>query len=109
VAWFGCAVPPSRVTGPVDAHAGRTETAILLALDPSVVRADALEPGNPAPLAELLPTLLRGGVAAVSPNGVLGDPRGATAEEGEELLTIMVGQLRERLARWQPDDRGRLS
>ena len=32
VAWSGCAVPGG------DAHAGRTETSILLALDPSVVR-----------------------------------------------------------------------
>lgn len=102
VAWFGCTVPRG------DAHAGRTETAILLALDPSVVRIEALEPGNTASLAELLPTLVRGGVAAASANGVLGDPRGATAREGEELLEVMVGQLRERLERWLPDDRGRL-
>lgn len=102
VAWFGCAVPLG------DAHAGRTETAILLALDPAMVRADALEPGNIAPLRELLPVLTSGGVAAASPNGVLGDPRGATAREGDELLAEMVGELRERLARWEPDDRGRL-
>lgn len=102
VAWFGCAVPRG------DAHAGRTETAILLALDPSVVRREALEPGNTAPLRDLLPTLVRGGVAAASPNGVLGDPRGATAREGEELLEELVGRLRERLDRWLPDDRGRL-
>ncbi|WP_300007779.1 mycofactocin biosynthesis peptidyl-dipeptidase MftE [Pseudonocardia sp.] len=101
-AWFGCAVPRG------DAHAGRTETAILLALDPSVVRDADWEPGNTAPLAELLPTLVRGGVAAASPNGVLGDPRGATAQEGAELLEAMVTRLRDRLARWQPDDRGRL-
>lgn len=107
VAWFGCAVPQSGTHGG-DAHAGRTETAILLALDPSVVRIEAMEPGNTAPLAELLPTLVRGGVAAASANGVLGDPRGATAREGEELLEGMVGQLRERLGRWLPDDRGRL-
>ena len=102
VAWAGCVVPDG------DAHAGRTETAILLALDPGVVRLEAVEPGNPAPLAELLPILVRRGVAAASPNGVLGDPRGATAAEGERLLADMVGQLRGALARWAPDDRGRL-
>lgn len=102
VAWFGCAVPRG------DAHAGRTETALLLALDPDVVRVDALEAGNTAPLAELLPVLVRGGTAAASPNGVLGDPRGATAAEGEELLAGLVDDLRARLARWSPDDRGRL-
>jgi mycofactocin precursor peptide peptidase len=103
VAWFGCAVPSG------DAHAGRTETSILLALDPAVVREHALEAGNTTPLAELLPTLVKAGVAAASPNGVLGDPRGSTAEEGERLLAEMVGQLRGRLARWSPDDRGRLT
>lgn len=107
VAWFGCTVPQSG-TRRGDAHAGRTETAILLALDPSVVRPGDWEPGNTAPLAELLPTLVRGGVAAASPNGILGDPRGATAEEGEELLAGMAADLRYRLTRWQPDDRGRL-
>ena len=44
VAWSGCVVPGG------DAHAGRTETSILLALDPSVVRLDAAEVGNTAPL-----------------------------------------------------------
>ncbi len=102
-AWFGCAVPAG------DAHAGRTETSILLALDPAVVHLGRMEPGNTAPLASLLPVLTRGGVAAASPNGVLGDPRGATAEEGEQLLAHMVHALRDRLARWAPDPRGRLT
>jgi mycofactocin system creatininase family protein len=102
VAWFGCVVPRG------DAHAGRTETSLLLALDPGVVRTDAAQPGNTAPLVELLPTLLRGGVAAASPNGVLGDPRGATAEEGEDLLATMVARLRDGLARWEPEGSGRL-
>lgn len=102
VAWFGCTVPRG------DAHAGRTETAILLALDPSTVRPGPWEAGNTAPLAELLPTLVRGGLAAASPNGILGDPGGATAEEGAVLLAGMVADLRYRLSRWQPDDRGRL-
>ena len=101
-AWFGCAVPGG------DAHAGRTETAILLALDPSMVRMDAAEVGNTAGLRELMPALTSGGMRAASPNGVLGDPRGATADEGEKLLAGLVDDLRERLARWDPDDRGRL-
>jgi creatinine amidohydrolase len=102
-AWWPC-VPP---TG--DAHAGRTETSIMLALDPAAVRRDAAEPGATAPLAELLPALRAGGVAAVSPNGVLGDPTGATAEEGERLLREMVERLRVGVARWRPDPAGRLT
>ncbi len=103
VAWSGCTVPRG------DAHAGRTETSILLALDPGLVRLDAVVPGNTTPLVELLPILTAGGVAAASPNGILGDPRGAAAAEGEELLGQLVTTLRERLARWEPDARGRLT
>lgn len=103
VAWFGCAAPGG------DAHAGRTETSILLALAPALVRTEAVEAGNTAPLAELLPTLRRGGVAAASPNGVLGDPHGATPEEGERLLAAMETALGLALTRWTPDGRGHLA
>lgn len=103
VAWFGCTVPGG------DAHAGHTETSIMLALDAFLVREESAEAGNTAPLQELMPILVRGGVAAASANGVLGDPYGASAAQGELLLAGMVGQLRERLARWKPDERGRLA
>jgi creatinine amidohydrolase len=101
--WWPC-VPAGG-----DAHAGRTETSILLALDPGSVRMDAAEPGATAPLAELLPALRAGGVAAVSPNGVLGDPTGANAPEGERLLAEMTAALRTCLARWRADPTGRLT
>ncbi len=76
-----------------DAHAGRTETSLLLHLEPSVVRLDLAEAGATEPLAELLPTMRTGGVRAVSPNGVLGDPTGASAEEGAELFETLVDSL----------------
>lgn len=102
-AWFGCA------TAGGDLHAGRTETSILLALDPSLVRRDAAAAGATAPLGALLPALRTGGVAAVSPNGVLGDPTGASAEEGQRLLEVMVTELRDGLTRWRPGADGRLT
>jgi len=74
-----------------DAHAGVTETSMLLHLDPSAVRDDAAEPGELAPLTELMGRLRREGVRPVSPNGVLGDPRGATAAEGRRLLDQATG------------------
>lgn len=76
----------------MDAHAGRAETSLMLHLRPESVRLDLAEPGNTAPLERLLPHLRHGGVAAVSRNGVLGDPRGATSEEGQLLLSAMVEQ-----------------
>ena len=76
-----------------DAHAGRTETAALLALAPSVVRLEHAEAGATAPLSELMPALRASGVAAVAPNGVLGDPAGASAEDGRVLLDAMAIDL----------------
>jgi len=69
-----------------DAHAGRVETSLMLALDPAGVHLDGATAGNTAPVAELMPALRSDGVRAVSANGVLGDPAGATAEEGRQLL-----------------------
>lgn len=85
-----------------DAHAGRTETSSMLALD-AAVREGPAEAGNTAPLAELIDGLRAGGVGAVSPNGVLGDPSGASAEEGRTLLAAAVDDLRAILAAWPAD------
>ena len=76
-----------------DAHAGRSETSLLLALDPNRVRVDAAEPGATKPLSELMAVLRASGVRAVSPNGVLGDPSGASAEEGQVLLDALTAEL----------------
>ena len=76
-----------------DAHAGRTETSLLLAVDPARVHLDRAEAGATAPLAELLDDLRAGGVAAVAPNGVLGDPTEASADEGAELLAGLAAGL----------------
>jgi len=76
-----------------DAHAGRTETSLMLAIAPERVRIEAAEAGDRRPLAELLPHLQRGGMRSVSANGVLGDPAGATADEGRRLLAGAVAEL----------------
>jgi creatinine amidohydrolase len=76
-----------------DAHAGHSETSILLAIDPECVRLDALEPGATEPLGELLDTMQRDGVKSVSSNGVLGDPTTATAVHGNELFLGLVADL----------------
>jgi mycofactocin system creatininase family protein len=76
-----------------EAHAGRVETALELALHPDRVVMARAEPGDPRPLDEILPLLRRGGLRAVTANGVLGDPRGATADEGEALLDSLGADL----------------
>ncbi len=76
-----------------DAHAGRTETSLMLAVAPDRVRLDAAAPGDTRPLDELLPLLRAGGVGSVSANGVLGDPTGASAGEGRRLLAAAAAEL----------------
>jgi mycofactocin precursor peptide peptidase len=76
-----------------DAHAGHVETSVMLALAPETVVMPRARPGNRAPLGELIDGMRRGGVVAVSPNGVLGDPSSATASDGAALLSAAVAAL----------------
>jgi creatinine amidohydrolase len=103
IGWCSCGVENA------DAHAGHTETSVLLHISPEVVRTEAIVAGNRAPLAELLPAMRSGGVAAVSELGVLGDPTTATALDGERLFAEMVGGCLRRIARWKPDRTGMLT
>jgi mycofactocin system creatininase family protein len=90
----------ARVPGG-DAHAGRTETSLMLAIDPAAVRADLAEAGCTDPLETLLPRLRAEGVRPISSNGVLGDPTGANAAEGEALLSGLASALAGAVtARW---------
>jgi len=83
-----------------DAHAGRTETALMRALAPDDVDMAAARRGDVRPLAELAADLRAGGVRSVSANGVLGDPDGATAAEGEQLLDALTADLVAAVGAW---------
>lgn len=76
-----------------DSHAGRTETSMLLHLAPGSVRLDRLEPGSTARWREIGAVVRSDGLAAVTSNGILGDPRPATATEGARLLAELVDGL----------------
>ncbi|MGY2064153.1 mycofactocin biosynthesis peptidyl-dipeptidase MftE [Blastococcus sp. SYSU DS0619] len=102
VAWFPLAVPGG------DAHAGRTETSLMLHVEPAAVREERAERGETAPLRELLPRMQAEGVRAVSPNGVLGDPAGASAAEGAALVADLAGRLVAAVREWRVDPAGRL-
>jgi mycofactocin system creatininase family protein len=102
VAWFPCGVPGG------DAHAGRTETSLMLHVEPEAVLADRAVAGETAPIGELLPRLRAGGVRSVSPTGVLGDPAGASADEGAALLADLAGRLVSAARAWDVDGAGRL-
>jgi creatinine amidohydrolase len=89
---------PSVLGAGTDAHAGRIETSLMLALAPELVREH--RPAGPTqPLAALLPALREHGVRAISPTGVLGDASRATADEGRGLLADLVADLARFLAR----------
>jgi mycofactocin precursor peptide peptidase len=89
-----------RVHDPCDLHAGHAETSAMLALDPAGVRMGRARAGTYRPLAEVMPEMRAGGVAAVSANGVLGDPLGASAEAGEALLRSWAADLAQTVAQW---------
>ncbi|HEY4331432.1 MAG TPA: mycofactocin biosynthesis peptidyl-dipeptidase MftE [Ilumatobacteraceae bacterium] len=84
-----------------DAHAGRTETSMMLAMAPELVRLDVAAAGRTEPLATLIDDIVAGGVAAVSPNRVLGDPAGASAAEGAQILAALVADLGQRISAWR--------
>jgi len=84
-----------------DHHAGHTETSVLLHLDPNSVARDRLEAGNTQPIGELAATLRDGGVKSVSPNGVLGDPRDASADHGRQVFERWLGELESAIRSWR--------
>lgn len=101
VGWLACAAPPLDDVAP-DAHAGRTETSLMLHLAPGLVRTSRVAAGQTRPLREILPDLQRAGLAGVSANGVLGDPAGASADEGAMLLTAMCDRAWSRMPAGDP-------
>jgi creatinine amidohydrolase len=50
-----------------------------------------------------MPALQAGGVRAVSRNGVLGDPAGASASEGARLLDRLAADLMTAVEAWYPE------
>jgi len=92
--------PRRRDGGPADLHAARIETSMMLAIDPGLVRLELAVAGPDASIDELRTR----GVRAISSNGVLGDPDGASGREGERFITSFVDDLVHRIERWRPID-----
>jgi mycofactocin precursor peptide peptidase len=103
VAWTSCRAEDA------DAHAGRAETSLMMALAPDTVARERLAPGCTDPVAELMPRLRSVGVRAVSPTGVLGDPTTATAQAGRRILAEMVDRLVAELTALEVGPQGRLT
>lgn len=99
---------PHRPTHSVDAHAGRTETSLMLHLRPDMIDRSKLGPplgpavrhpeGENRPLAEIIDRLRTEGVIGVSPSGILGDVTAANADEGRQLFEELVASTVARLS-----------
>lgn len=77
----------------VGGHADIAESSVMLALDPASVRWDAVAPGAPATAAANLEIVFRDGLKAITPTGVLGDPRGMSAALGERVISATADVL----------------
>lgn len=97
-AWLSCRTSES----PADTHAGHAETSLMLHLHPELVRMDEAAPGCTTPLPQILGAMREGGVAAVSPSGVLGDPTTATDIEGRRLWRLLTEDVQRRVSGWSP-------
>ena len=75
-------------------HAGEWETSMMQAVHPEMVREDRCEGGFTGDPQEAIGALFSSGTRAVAENGVIGDPRQASAEHGErywdEVLRITL-------------------
>ncbi len=80
-----------------DLHAGRVETSLMLALAPGFVAMERAEPGF---MGRPSQSVFTDGVQSISQNGVLGDPTGATAEEGRSLLASLTSSLAAAVDAW---------
>lgn len=76
-------------------HAGAVETAMVMAVNEGLVRADELEVGHEGEVS--VTRLLGEGFRAITENGVLGDPREGTPEAGEAILEKITTAYVERI------------
>ncbi|MDH4270741.1 MAG: creatininase family protein [Candidatus Aminicenantes bacterium] len=75
-------------------HAGESETSMMMALEGGLVAVDRFAPGYLGPFGEAESKLMmEKGMSAISTNGVLGDPRKASAEKGEVYLERLADFL----------------
>ncbi len=91
---------PRDPTG--DAHAGASETSLMLTIDPSLVRFERLEGREAALPDDWFERIRAGGVRAVSTSGVLGNPLDAREAYGWALrrrwcaeVVAMIDELEE--------------
>ncbi|MDE2877429.1 creatininase family protein [Candidatus Palauibacter soopunensis] len=80
----------------VGGHADIAETSIMMTMYDGIVREELAECGRlttPEEEPELIRRVLSEGFASVTPNGILGDARGATPELGEKMIAALADRM----------------
>jgi creatinine amidohydrolase len=76
------------------AHAGESEASMMMALEGGLVVADRFAPGYVGRIDEAeMKLIFEKGMPALTSNGILGDPRKASAEKGEVYLERLADFL----------------
>jgi len=98
--WLACAEPFGRILErqPNVLHACEGETSMMMVLAPASVRteriAQAVPEGGPVGLGGMPPGVVRRRpFRDLTPTGVIGDPRAASAEKGEAMLAAAAERL----------------
>ena len=78
----------------VGGHADIAETSLMMKIRPGSVRMDRIEPGRIGMLTpDELALMWKDGIASISHNGIMGDPRGSSAVIGESCLAAVAELL----------------
>ncbi|MEV0052592.1 MULTISPECIES: creatininase family protein [Saccharopolyspora] len=92
--WRDAADHVAALAEQVGGHADVAESSIMLAVRPDLVRSDLADAGFTGTMDEdMLAQVLTGGVKAVAPSGVLGDPRGMSSKLGFACLNAVADLL----------------
>jgi creatinine amidohydrolase len=79
--------------GESGAHAGESETSMVLALRKDLVDMEHAEEGFTGSFEDKIDLVMSQGIKAVTKNGVLGDPRKGEAGKGEEYLELWAEKM----------------
>jgi creatinine amidohydrolase len=78
-------------------HAGEWETSMMLAIHPELVDMERAEAGYTGDMEQAIAGMFAGGVASISRNGAIGDPRAASADHGSRYWDTVVDLVLEQL------------
>ncbi|MBU1916785.1 creatininase family protein [bacterium] len=82
----------------INDHAGHDETSLVMATSEAEVRTDKFEPGYSGKIDEdAINTIFEKGMPALTSNGILGDPKGASVENGNDIYARYVDFLVEKV------------